>query len=68
MRDYRAAHTASFNRRQKISVKAAADLDNISEDTFRRHYADKIKQVAPRRQAVELGDALDIGEPIKPAA
>ena len=48
--------------RRKISVKAAADLNNLSEDTFRRHYRHLIKDVSERRQAVELGDALAIGD------
>jgi hypothetical protein len=54
-------------RRRKISVKRAAELNDISEDTFRRRYRHLIKDVSPRRQAVELGDALDIGDqtPVK---
>ena len=48
--------------RRKISVKEAADLNNLSEDTFRRHYRHLIKDVSERRQAVELGDALAIGD------
>jgi hypothetical protein len=54
-------------RRQKVSVKEAASLNGISEDTFRRRHSHLIKQVSPRRQAVELADALAIGE-TKPAA
>jgi hypothetical protein len=46
---------------QKISVKKAAELNNISEDTFRRRHKHLIKPVSPRRDAVELGDALAIG-------
>jgi hypothetical protein len=49
-------------RRRKISVKAAAQLNDLSEDTFRRRYPHLIKQVSPRRQAVELSDALAIGD------
>jgi hypothetical protein len=47
--------------RRKISVKRAAELNDMSEDSFRRHYAHLIKRVSPRRSAVELGDALAVG-------
>ena len=47
---------------RKISVKEAAALNDISEDSFRRHHADLIVKVAPRRDAVVLGDALAIGQ------
>jgi hypothetical protein len=48
--------------KQKIPVKKAAALNDMSEDSFRRHYSHLIKKVSPRRDAVELGDALAIGE------
>ena len=48
--------------RRKISVKEAAELNNLSEDTFRRRYRHLIQKISPRRQAVELGDALAIGK------
>jgi hypothetical protein len=48
--------------RKKISVKKAAELNDVSEDTFRRRYGHLIKEISPRRQAVELGDALAIGQ------
>jgi hypothetical protein len=47
--------------RRKISVKKAAELNNVSEDTFRRVYGHLIKQLSPRRQGVELIDALTVG-------
>ena len=47
---------------RKIPVKEAAALNNLSEDTFRRRYPHLIKKVAPRRDAVTLGDALAIGQ------
>ena len=49
--------------KQKIPVKKAAALNDMSEDSFRRHYSHLIKQISPRRDAVELGDALAIGTP-----
>jgi hypothetical protein len=59
---------AMLARRRKISVREAAELNDVSEDTFRRRYSHLIKQVSPRRQAVELDDALAIGEQSKPSA
>lgn len=52
-----------LRRKQKISVKKAAELNDISEDSFRRHHSDVIQRVSPRRDAVELGAALSIGTP-----
>ena len=49
--------------RRKIAVREAAALNDMSEDTFRRHYSHLIRKMSPRRDAVELGDALAIGEP-----
>jgi hypothetical protein len=48
--------------RRKISVREAAELNDLSEDTFRRRYSHLIKSVSPRRQAVDLSDALAIGK------
>jgi hypothetical protein len=55
-------------RRRKISVREAAELNNISVDTFRRRHANLIKQISPRRQAVALEDALAIGDSQSSAA
>ncbi|MBR1290143.1 hypothetical protein [Bradyrhizobium ottawaense] len=44
--------------RRKIDVKAAAALNDLSEASFRRHYRHIIRKITPRRDAVELGDAL----------
>jgi hypothetical protein len=49
--------------RQKVSVKKAAALNDMSEDTFRRNHGHLIKKVSQRRDAVELGDALAVGDP-----
>jgi hypothetical protein len=50
-------------KRRRISVRQAAELRNISEDTFRRHYGHLIRQESPRRQSVALGDVLDDDRP-----
>ena len=47
--------------KRKISVKKAAELNDVSVDTFRRRFSHLIKKISPRRDAVELGDALAIG-------
>ena len=47
--------------RQKISVRQVAALNDVSEDTFRRRYPHLIKKISWRRHAVELGDALAVG-------
>jgi hypothetical protein len=54
---------ALLAQHRKISVREAAELNNISEDTFRRRHGALIKQISPRRQAVDLSDALAIGNP-----
>ena len=36
--------------RKKVSVKEAAALNDIHEDTFRRNYGHLIKKVSPRRR------------------
>ncbi len=51
--------------RRKISVREAAELNDISEDTFRRRYKHLLRKISPRRDAVELGDALAIGNEAK---
>ena len=49
--------------RKKIKVKEAAKLNDLSEASFRRHFPHLIRKITPRRDVVELGDALAIGEP-----
>jgi DeoR/GlpR family transcriptional regulator of sugar metabolism len=46
---------------RKVSVKQAAELINVSEDTFRRRFKSLIKQISERRQAVDLAAVLAIG-------
>jgi hypothetical protein len=48
--------------RQKIRVADAARLNAMSEDAFRAKYSHLIKRVTERLQAVELGDALNVGQ------
>jgi len=50
-------------RRRKVSVQEAARINAIHVSTFRRNHAHLIKRVGKRRQAVELGDAIDLPPP-----
>jgi hypothetical protein len=56
-------HLSPLDRRRKIKVKEAAEINDLSEASFRRHYAHLIKKITPRRDAVELGDAIDLPPP-----
>jgi hypothetical protein len=46
--------------RRKISVQEAAEMNSLSLDTFKRHYSHLIRKISPRRDAVELGDAITL--------
>jgi hypothetical protein len=52
-----------IERRRKISVAEAARLANLSEGSFRKHFAHLIRKIGPRRDVVELGHALDLPPP-----
>jgi hypothetical protein len=41
-----------------ISVREAAALKGVSEDTFLRHYKHLVRKVSPRRSTVKLRDLL----------
>jgi hypothetical protein len=47
--------------RQKIRVKDAARLNAVHEDTFRKEHGHLIKKISENVEAVELGDALAVG-------
>jgi hypothetical protein len=46
--------------RRKIAVREAAELNGVSEATFRRHYGHLIRKISARRDVVELRDALEL--------
>jgi DeoR/GlpR family transcriptional regulator of sugar metabolism len=56
----RTSDLSPLESRRKIRVKAAAALNDVSEATFRRHYPHLIRKITTRRDAVELGDAIDL--------
>jgi hypothetical protein len=49
-----------IERQRKIPVQEAAALNSVSEATFRRAHPHLIQKVSKRRDAVTLGDALDL--------
>jgi hypothetical protein len=57
------AEMSPSERRRKINVREAAALNDLSEATFRRHYGHLIRKITPRRDAVELCDAIDLPPP-----
>jgi hypothetical protein len=52
------AQLSPLELRQKIAVRKAAELNGVSEATFRRHYSHLIRKITKRRDVVELGDAI----------
>jgi hypothetical protein len=46
-----------------LTIEQVAELTTLSPDSIKRHHADKIRQLGPRRQGIRLGDALAIGTP-----
>ncbi|WP_445216781.1 hypothetical protein ACKWRH_32135 [Bradyrhizobium sp. Pa8] len=59
-----AADLTPLELRKKIPVREAAALNDLSEASFRRHYRHLIRKITPRRDTVELGDAINL--PPKP--
>jgi hypothetical protein len=46
--------------KRKIPVPEAAALNSMHPATFKRHYKHLIRKISPRREAVELGDAINL--------
>jgi DNA-binding CsgD family transcriptional regulator len=49
--------------RRKITVREAAEINGISEQTFRRYHRHLIRKISARRDAVELRHALELPPP-----
>jgi hypothetical protein len=49
---------SALDLERHVSVPEAAEIRNISVDTFKRHYSHLIRKVSPRREAVKLRDLL----------
>jgi len=48
-----------------ISLREAAELAGVSEDTLKRHHRNKIRQMSPHRLGMRVKDALSIATPIE---
>jgi hypothetical protein len=46
-----------------VPLAQASEIVNLSVDTIRRRYPEKIIKLSPRRLGMRLRDALAIGEP-----
>ena len=57
------ADLTPLDRQRRIKVKEAAAFNDLSEATFRRHFPHLIEKITPRRDAVKLGDAIDLPPP-----
>jgi hypothetical protein len=57
-----------IERLRIIPLAEAVRLSGISADGLKRHYAEKIIKLSPRRCGVRLGDALMLGEAKRGAA
>jgi hypothetical protein len=44
-----------------ITLERVTELTTLSVDSLKRHHADKIRRLGPRRLGMCLGDALAIG-------
>ena len=49
--------------RRIIPISQAAEITNLSKDTLKRRYPDKVIKLSVRRLGMRLSDALAIGEP-----
>jgi hypothetical protein len=49
--------------RRRIKVREAAELNDMSEASFRRHYGHLITKMTVRRDGVTLADALTLPPP-----
>ena len=49
--------------RRVIPISQAAEITNLSKDTLKRRYPDKVIRLSVRRLGMRLADALAIGTP-----
>ena len=49
--------------RRKVKVKHAAAVNDLCEDSFRKHYGHLIRKITDRRDGVVLLDALTLPPP-----
>jgi hypothetical protein len=49
--------------RRVLPLEQVTEITNLSRDTLRRNFQDKIIRLSPRRLGMRLSDALAIGKP-----
>jgi hypothetical protein len=49
---------SALDLEKHVSVPKAAEILDVSPDTFKRHYSHLIRKVSPRRAVVKLRDLL----------
>lgn len=49
--------------RKVLPLEQATEITNLSRDTLKRNFPDKIIRLSPRRLGMRLSDALAIGKP-----
>jgi hypothetical protein len=49
--------------RRVLPLEQATEITNLSRDTLKRNFPDKIIRLSPRRLGMRLSDALAIGKP-----
>jgi hypothetical protein len=54
----KAAELDALELRKIILLAQASEITTLSVDSLKRHHADKIKRLSPRRLGMALGDAL----------
>jgi hypothetical protein len=47
--------------RKILTLEQVTELTTLSADSLKRHHADKIRRLGPRRLGMRLADALAIG-------
>jgi hypothetical protein len=59
---------SALERMRIIPVPQAAQMNNLSTDTFRRQFSHLILKLSNKRIGVRLGPALDLARPIDDGA
>lgn len=62
-RDNQVLELDPLELRKIITLERVTELTTLSEDSLKRHHADKIRRLGPRRLGMRLADALAIGTP-----
>ena len=52
---------SAIELRKILTLEQVTELTTLSADSLKRHHADKIRRLGPRRLGMRLADALAIG-------